>query len=145
MTVPDTGNGVAVAVAPALELPAGSSLLRRLAALFRPREADGAAVLRFGDVRLDPDTRQVRRGRRTIELTPIEFKLLELFLRNPRRVLPRSLIFNMVWGFDFGVMSNSLNVYVGTLRRKLEAAGEPRVIHTVRGVGYVLRDPAGRH
>jgi two-component system response regulator MprA len=146
VTVPDTGNGVAVAVTPgALELPGGAGLLRRLAGLFRPHEVDGAAVLRFGDLRLDPDTRQVRRGRRTIDLTPIEFKLLELFLRNPRRVLPRSLIFNLVWGFDFGVMSNSLNVYVGTLRRKMEAAGEPRVIHTVRGVGYVLREPARRH
>jgi two-component system response regulator MprA len=139
--MPDNGNGLAVAVTTgALELPVGAGILRRFAALLRPRNVDGANVLRFGDVRLDPDTRQVRRGRRTIELTPIEFRLLELFLRNPRRVLSRSTIFNTVWGFDFGVMSNSLNVYVGTLRRKLEAAGEPRIIHTVRGVGYVLRD-----
>jgi two-component system, OmpR family, response regulator MprA len=119
---------------PELRLP----LSVRLRALLRRRES--ATALRFGDLRLDPDTREVRRARRTIQLTPIEFNLLQLFLRNPRRVLTRSLIFNEVWGFDFGVMSNSLNVYVGTLRRKTEAAGEPRLIHTVRGVGYVLRD-----
>jgi two-component system, OmpR family, response regulator MprA len=119
---------------PELRLP----LSVRLRALLRRRES--ATALRFGDLRLDPDTREVRRARRTIRLTPIEFNLLQLFLRNPRRVLTRSLIFNEVWGFDFGVMSNSLNVYVGTLRRKTEAAGEPRLIHTVRGVGYVLRD-----
>ena len=82
----------------------------------------------------------MRRGHRSIELTPIEFRLLELFLHNPSRVLTRSDIFTSVWGFDFGVMSNSLNVYVGSLRRKTEAAGESRLIHTVRGVGYVLRE-----
>jgi len=96
---------------------------------------------RFRDLRLDPITREVCRGSRQIELTPIEFSLLELLLRNPRCVLTRSVIFRQVWGFDFGVMSNSLNVYVGNLRRKTEAAGEPRLIHTVRGVGYVLRLP----
>jgi two-component system response regulator MprA len=153
--VRENGNGVAVAVAAgALDVGAAPAalpelglggLFRRLGTYLRRDEVEGADVLRFGDLLLDPGTRQVRRGRRTIELTPIEFKLLELFLRNPRRVLPRSHIFSMVWGFDFGTMSNSLNVYVGTLRRKVEAAGEPRVIHTVRGVGYVLRDPVTRH
>jgi two-component system response regulator MprA len=117
---------------------------RRLARLGARRRGDhdaGGGALRFGDLSLDPVTREVRRGRRSIVLTPTEFKLLELFLRNPRRVLTRSVIFSQVWGFDFGVMSNSLTVYVGILRRKTEAAGEPRLIHTVRGVGYVLREP----
>jgi two-component system, OmpR family, response regulator MprA len=82
----------------------------------------------------------VRRGDRAIELTRTEFLLLELFLLNPRQVLTRSLIFDRVWGFDFGPTSNSLEVYVGYLRRKTEAEGEPRLIHTVRGVGYVLRE-----
>jgi two-component system response regulator MprA len=98
-------------------------------------------VLRFADLELDPGTREVRRGDRQIELTRTEFSLLELFLRNPRQVLTRSVIFDRVWGYDFGPASNSLEVYVGYLRRKTEAAGEPRLLHTVRGVGYVLRAP----
>ena len=81
-----------------------------------------------------------RRGDRTIALSRTEYQLLELFLANPRRVLSRDVIFEKVWGYDFGPDSNSLDVYVGYLRRKLEASGEPRVIHTIRGVGYVLRD-----
>jgi len=81
----------------------------------------------------------VRRGQRGIELTPTEFSLLELFLRNPRRVLTRRYIHLAVWGFDFGPMSNALNVHVGCLRRKTGLAGEPRLLHTARGVGYVLR------
>jgi two-component system, OmpR family, response regulator MprA len=117
-------------------------LLARLRALLR--RSDGAApgdVLEFEDLTLDTGTRQVRRGDRNIELTRTEFSLLELFLRNPRQVLTRSLIFERVWGYDFGPTSNSLEVYVGYLRRKTEAGGEPRLIHTVRGVGYALRDP----
>jgi two-component system response regulator MprA len=98
-------------------------------------------VLRFSDVTLDPRTRVVTRGGRAIELTPIEFALLELFLENAGTVLARSLIFLRVWGFDLRATSNSLNVYVGYLRRKTEAEGEPRLIHTVRGIGYVLRGP----
>jgi two-component system response regulator MprA len=90
---------------------------------------------------LCPVTHTVRRAGRPIELTPTEFQLLEPFLRNPGRVLARPVIALRVWGFDFGRMSNSLNVYIGYLRRKTEAAGEPRLIHTVRGVGYVLREP----
>jgi two-component system response regulator MprA len=110
----------------------------------RPAVAVAAHVfpgreLRFGDLRLDPRTRRVCRGSRQIELTPIEFSLLELLLANPHTVIPRSLIFERVWGFDFGGTSNSLNVYVGYVRRKTEAGGEPRLIHTVRGFGYVLR------
>ena len=96
-------------------------------------------VLRFDDLALDPRTRDVRRGGRAIALTPLEFALLELFLLHPRHVLARSFIFTRVWGFDFSATSNSLNVYVGYLRRKIESQGERRLIHTVRGVGYVLR------
>ena len=116
-------------------------LLARLRALLRRTGADGrGAVLRFADLTLDPATREVRRGERPIELTRTEFLLLELFLLNPRQVLTRSLIFERVWGYDFGPSSNSLEVYVGYLRRKLEAGGEPRLIHTVRGIGYALRE-----
>jgi two-component system, OmpR family, response regulator MprA len=97
------------------------------------------ASLRFGDLELDRRTRVVTRRTRRIELTPIEFTLLELLLENAETVLARSSIFEHVWGFDLGATSNSLNVYVGYLRRKTEAAGEPRLIHTVRGIGYVLR------
>ena len=95
--------------------------------------------MRFADLTLDPRTRVVSREARQIELTPIEFALLELLLENAETVLPRSLIFERVWGFDLRATSNSLNVYVGYLRRKTEAGREPRLIHTVRGIGYVLR------
>ena len=97
----------------------------------------------FDDLELDPRTREVRRAGRLILLTPKEFSLLQLFLDNPRRVLPRRDIFLRVWGFDFGPMSNLLHVYVGYLRRKTEAGGKQRLIHTVRGVGYILREPYG--
>jgi two-component system, OmpR family, response regulator MprA len=117
-------------------------LLARLRALLRRGDAAAPGdVLSFADLTLDTATRDVRRGERQIELTRTEFSLLELFLRNPRQVLTRSLIFERVWGYDFGPMSNSLEVYVGYLRRKTEAAGEPRLIHTARGVGYALREP----
>jgi two-component system, OmpR family, response regulator MprA len=115
-------------------------LFARLRALLR-RTNGSAAQLRFADLSLDTGTREVRRGERRIELTRTEFLLLELFLRNPRQVLTRSLIFDRVWGYDFGPASNALEVYVGYLRRKTEAGGEPRLIHTVRGVGYALREP----
>jgi two-component system response regulator MprA len=115
-------------------------LLARLRALLR-RAGGGPGELRFSDVSLDPATREVRRGDRPIELTVTEFNLLELFLRNPRQVLRRSLIYDRVWGYDFGPDSHALDVYIGYLRRKLEAGGEPRLIHTVRGVGYALREP----
>ena len=115
-------------------------LLARIRALLR-RSGDGAGeVLRFADLELHPGTREVRRGGELIELTRTEFSLLELFLRNPRQVLTRSIIFERVWGYDFGYGSNSLDVYVGYLRRKTEAGGRPRLIHTVRGVGYALRE-----
>jgi two-component system response regulator MprA len=111
----------------------------RLRALLRRTNGSGAA-LRFADVTMDTRTREVRRGEREIELTRTEFLLLELFLRNPRQVLTRALIFERVWGYDFGPTSNALEVYVGYLRRKLEADGESRLIQTIRGVGYALRD-----
>ena len=115
-------------------------LLARVRALLR-RTGDGAAeTLRFADLELDPRTREVRRGDERIELTRTEFSLLELFLLNPRQVLTRSLIFERVWGYDFGFASNSLDVYIGYLRRKTEARDKPRLIHTVRGVGYALRE-----
>jgi two-component system response regulator MprA len=116
-------------------------LLARVRALLRrTTEGDDGELLRFADLELDPGTREVRRGDRSIELTRTEFSLLELFLRNPRQVLTRSVIFQRVWGYDFGFGSNSLDVYIGYLRRKTEATGEPRLIHTVRGVGYALRE-----
>ena len=114
-------------------------LLARVRALIR-RTADGAdEKLRFADLELDPGTREVRRGGEPIELTRTEFSLLELFMRNPRQVLTRSIIFERVWGYDFGFASNSLDVYIGYLRRKTEVDGRTRLIHTVRGVGYALR------
>ena len=119
-----------------------AELLARLRALLR-RVGNGtmeSGTLRFADLELDPGTREVRRGDGAIELTRTEFSLLELFLRNPRQVLTRSIIFERVWGYDFGPSSNSLDVYIGYLRRKTEAGGKPRLIHTVRGVGYALRE-----
>jgi two-component system response regulator MprA len=119
-------------------------LLARLRALLRrthPADGPGAdEVLAFSDLTLDVATREVVRGGRPIELTRTEFALLEMFMRRPRRVLERSFILEEVWGFDFPTTANSLEVYVGYLRRKTEADGEPRLIHTVRGVGYVLKE-----
>jgi two-component system, OmpR family, response regulator MprA len=116
-------------------------LLARLRALLRRSgTAAPGQVLRFSDLTIDPVAHQVKRGDREIELTRTEFLLLELFMLHPRQVLTRSVIFERVWGYDFGPDSNSLEVYVSYLRRKLEAAGEPRLLHTVRGVGYVLRE-----
>jgi two-component system response regulator MprA len=116
-------------------------LLARLRALLR-RSGAGAPgqTLRFSDLTLDPIAHQVKRGDREVELTRTEFLLLELFMLHPRQVLTRSVIFERVWGYDFGPDSNSLEVYVSYLRRKLEAGDEPRLLHTVRGVGYVLRE-----
>jgi two-component system response regulator MprA len=116
-------------------------LLARVRALLRRAgPGDGRRPMRFADLALDPLAHEVRRGDRPVELTRTEFLLLDLFLRHPRQVLTRSVIFENVWGYDFGPRSNSLEVYMGYLRRKTEAGGEPRLLHTVRGVGYVLRD-----
>ncbi|MFF0242190.1 response regulator transcription factor [Rhodococcus pyridinivorans] len=119
-------------------------LLARLRALLRRAapDPDSSAdeVLRFADLSLDPATREVIRGDRPISLTRTEFSLMEMLMANPRRVLTRSRILEEVWGYDFPTSGNALEVYVGYLRRKTEAGGEPRLIHTVRGVGYVLRE-----
>ena len=120
-------------------------LLARLRALLRRRTVDDDAaaqgtVLQFADLSLNPDTREVRRGERPISLTRTEFSLLELLLSYPRRVLTRAQILEQVWGYDFPTTGNALEVYIGYLRRKTEADGELRLIHTVRGVGYVLRE-----
>jgi len=116
-------------------------LLARLRALMRRGGESPGETLSFADLRLDPAAYEVSRGERPIQLTRTEFLLLELFMRNPRQALPRSTIFERVWGYDFGTRSNSLGVYVGYLRRKLEEGGEPRLLHTLRGIGYVLREP----
>lgn len=116
-------------------------LLARLRALLRRSGAEETAELRVGDLVLDPVSRQASRAGRALELTRTEFALLELFLANPGRALTRSAIYEAVWGYDFGPASNSLDVYVGYLRRKTEAGGEPRLLHTLRGVGFVLRGP----
>jgi len=115
-------------------------LVARVRALLRRTSEAEDEVLRFADVELDPGTREVRRSGQPIELTRTEFALLELFMTNPRQVLTRSIIFERVWGYDFGFASNSLDVYIGYLRRKTEADGRPRLIQTVRGVGYALRE-----
>lgn len=120
-------------------------LLARLRALLRRTHSEEpddleAEQLSFSDLTLNPATREVRRNGRLLELTRTEFALLEMFVRRPRRVLDRSFILEEVWGYDFPTTANSLEVYVGYLRRKTEAEGEPRLIHTVRGVGYVLRE-----
>ncbi len=120
-------------------------LLARLRALLRriddDTDVDEHEVLSYGHLSLDAGTREVHCGERLLELTRTEFALLELFLENPRQVLPRAVIFERVWGYDFGPASNSLEVYIGYLRRKTEAEGEPRLLHTVRGIGYALREP----
>ncbi len=118
-------------------------LFARLRALLRRMAPEDGDVLRYADLELDPVAHEARRSGRELELTRTEFLLLELFLRNPRRVLTRDVIFDRVWGYDFGPTSNSLEVYVGYLRRKTEAAGERRLIHTVRGIGYVLKELTG--
>jgi two-component system response regulator MprA len=116
-------------------------LLARVHALLRRSGwEDDRQLLRFADLQLDPAAHEVYRGERRIELSLTEFLLLELFLRHPRQVLTREVIFDRVWGYDFGPASNSLEVYMGYLRRKTEARGEPRLLHTIRGVGYVLKE-----
>jgi two-component system response regulator MprA len=116
------------------------SLGVRMVGLRAAPEAKPEVTVGFGDLVLDERTREVHRGGRELNLTVTEFRLLEFMLRHPRQVLPRGMIFDRVWGFDLAATSNSLTVYIGYLRRKMEAGGEPRLIHTVRGIGYVLRD-----
>jgi two-component system, OmpR family, response regulator MprA len=119
---------------------AREELIARLRALLRRTGwQDDDEILRFEDLELDPRAHEARRGSRLLELTRTEFLLLELLISHPRQVLTRATIFDRVWGYDFGPASNSLEVYIGYLRRKTEAEGESRLLHTVRGVGYVLR------
>jgi two-component system response regulator MprA len=145
-TVSDRVSGLDAGADDYLPKPfALEELLARLRALLRraiPEGANGQAseILSFADLTLDPGTREVRRGGREISLTRTEFALLELFLSYPKHVLTRGRILEEVWGYDFPTSGNALEVYVGYLRRKTEAEGEPRLIHTVRGVGYVLRE-----
>jgi DNA-binding response OmpR family regulator len=116
-------------------------LVARIRALLRrTAQSDANAPLQFADLELDPTTRQARRGERVIELTAKEYEVLELFMRHPRQVLTRDVMYDRIWGYDFGGESNIIDVYVRYLRAKLETQGEPRLIHTLRGVGYVLRE-----
>jgi two-component system response regulator MprA len=125
---------------------AAAAAVARLSAPVPEVVREDDRVLRYGDLVLDLDTRDVWRGTSALALTKMEFRLLELFLRHPHQVLTREVIFDRVWGYGYALSSNTLNVYVGYLRRKTEAGGAPRLIHTVRGVGYVLRlDAAPTH
>ena len=117
-------------------------LLARVRALLRRRNPEQTEILRFADVELDTGTRIARRGNRDISFSTTEYELLALFMRRPRQVLTRDIIMERVWGYDFEGESNVLEVYVGYLRNKLEANGEPRILHTIRGAGYVLREKA---
>jgi two-component system response regulator MprA len=119
---------------------AQEELLARAKALLRRNQEERHEVLRYADVELDTSTRLAHRGAREIELSPTEYELLALFLRRPRQVLTREIILDRVWGLDFEGSSNVMEVYVGYLRAKLEAEGEPRLIHTIRGVGYVFKE-----
>jgi two-component system, OmpR family, response regulator MprA len=141
--VPDRVAGLEAGADDYLVKPfALEELLARLHALLRRTAADpGEPILRFADLALDRRSLEVRRRTRMIELPRMQLLLLELFMINPRQVLPRSLVYERVWGYDFGGSSNSLDVHLSQLRRKLEEEGEPRLIHTVRGMGYILREP----
>jgi two-component system response regulator MprA len=141
--VPDRVAGLEAGADDYLVKPfALEELLARLRALLRRTTADvGEPVLRLADLTLDRRSFEVRRGEGVIELPRLQLLLLELFMLNPRQVLSRSLVYERVWGYDFGGTSNSLDVHLSQLRRKLEEGGAPRLIHTVRGLGYILREP----
>lgn len=142
--VPDRVTGLEAGADDYLVKPfALEELLARLRALLRrTMPAAGQSVLRFADVTLDPRSAEVRRGGRKIELRRMEFLLLELFMTNPRQLLSRTTIYERVWGYDFGPSSNSLDVQLGQLRRRLEEDGEPRLIHTIRAMGFIMREPS---
>ncbi len=140
-TVADRVQGLETGADDYLVKPfAPEELVARVKALLRRSQEERHEVLRYADVKLDTGTRVAHRGAREIELSPTEYELLVLFLRRPRQVLTREIILDRVWGMDFEGSSNVMEVYVGYLRSKLEAEGEPRLIHTVRGVGYVLKE-----
>jgi DNA-binding response OmpR family regulator len=115
-------------------------LLAHIRALLRRREAEQPQALRYADLTLEPARHTVLRGERPVTLTSLEFKLLHEFLRHPEQVLPKELLLDRVWGYDFGGNANIVEVYVKLLRQKLESGGEPRLLHTIRGAGYVLRE-----
>jgi len=139
--VPDKVRGLEAGADDYLVKPfAFDELLARIRALLRRHHAGAGKELRFADLRMNPATREVYRGDRRIDLTAREYELLELFMRHPRQVLTREMIYDRVWGYDFDGESNVIEVYIRYLRSKLEANGEPRLIHTVRGVGYALRE-----
>jgi len=139
--VPDRVKGFEMGADDYLVKPfAHEELLARIKALLRRNQAERHEVLRYADVELDTGTRIAHRGSREIELSPTEYELLALLLRRPRQVLTRDIILDRIWGLDFEGSSNVLEVYVGYLRAKLEAGGEPRLIHTIRGVGYVCKE-----
>jgi two-component system, OmpR family, response regulator MprA len=141
-TVPERVAGLEAGADDYLVKPfALEELIARLRALLRRTTAEVSdPVLRFADLSLDRQSLEVQRGTRRIELPRMQLLLLELFMLNPRQVLPRALVYERVWGYDFGGMSNSLDVHLSQLRHKLEDQGEPRLIHTVRGIGYILRE-----
>ncbi len=139
--VPDRVAGLDAGADDYLVKPfAFDELVARIRALLRRHSGTTQEVLRFADLRLNPATRQVWRGDRLVELTAKEYDLLDLFMRHPRQVLTRNVIYDQLWGYDFGGESNIIEVYVRYLRSKLESNGEPRLIQTVRGVGYVMRE-----
>jgi two-component system, OmpR family, response regulator MprA len=140
-TVPDRVDGLEAGADDYVAKPfAIEELLARIRAMLRRSGGSGPrAPLRVADLALDPATREVRRGERRIDLRPTEFSLLEALMAEPGRVMTRSILYEQVWGYDFGTSSKTLDVHIGYLRRKTEAAGEPRLIHTVRDVGYVIR------
>ncbi len=140
-TVPDKVEGFDSGADDYLVKPfAFDELLARIRALMRRRQSLGNHILQFSDLVMDVASREVRRGQKPIELTAKEFELLELFMRHPRQVLTREVIYEKVWGYDFGGESNIIEVYVRYLRAKLEANGGSKLIHTVRGAGYVLKE-----
>ena len=142
--VPDRVEGFQAGADDYLVKPFANEELRvRVEALLRRTKPERHEVLRYADVELDTGTRLAHRGAREIELSPTEYELLALFMRRPRQVLPRDLILERVWGMDFEGSSNVMEVYIGYLRTKLEAGGAPRLIHTIRGVGYVLKEGSG--